>query len=662
MKTLDRLLQSRGLKKRIVKTKEDLEAALADFRKAKYYSFDTETRGLDPRAPIAHVTSLGISTINYDWCFPLNHYKSPLFRKFNAQKRLVKKITKALENAKSVAHNGKFDYLHLRIHFGVKWKVHFDTMLAHYNLDENKRHGLKGLSEIYFNDPGYDIPLEEKWGITGSLDVHCDYLAKDCYYTLQLFFIFKKLLAEDKGTNDIFWNITMPVSHLYCEAEFRGVYINPEKIAFAKEFWGKIAKEQKEKMDELMPSMPLDFFIEKVKSTNGKKNKKGEVKFLSKDEIKEKALKLKKKDPNVNWGSPQQLAYILFNKLGLNPLKVTPAGAQSTDESVLLRLAKQHWLAKAIIDFREATKNLNTYIDAWQGKMYNQRIYPNFKIHGTVTGRPSCEEPNLQQVPRDPRLRSIITPPPGYILIDADYSQAELRIVAEMSRDPNLRLAYQTGIDVHGLTVERIFGILQKNQTKEERKKGKAVNFGFVYGMWWKKFIEYARDNYDTVFTPQEAENIRKEFFKLYGRLKFWHDSQKEFAKKVGFVRSIIGRKRRLPDAQKKDTGRYDYARDEALRQAINSPVQSFASDLNLMAAVEIQEQFDFEDLYVIGTIHDSILMYCKEELKEEACKTIKRIMEWPTLLTKLNIKMEVPLECEIEIGDWGAGQKWKAA
>lgn len=620
---------------RIIRTKQDLYEAMEDLSDEKVVSFDLETSGLDPFEAGSWITSLGLGTSTTQWCLPLNHRLSPLYNRPNTQKRWALKLLRAASQAEKVAHNGKFDTLWIKVHWDQWFHVDFDTMLAHYNLDENSYHGLDKLAAEEFNAPEYDIPLSDKHGLTGTLEAHCKYLGLDLFYTRKLRHVFKKKLARDLGTNRIFHELTMPVARMYAHAEYNGVYVHPQKLRMAHAYWEGQMKETMAELDKLQPE-----------------------KWLNR-EWKDKKTKTKRR--GINWGSPQQVAELLFQDLKLEPLDLTGKGDPSVSESVLLRLADKHPIPKLLIKYREAQKNLGTFVEGWQKRCYNHRMHPTFKVFGTVTGRPSCEEPNLQQTPRDPRLRSLIDAPEGWVLIDADESQAELRITAEMSGDRELKLSYQTGVDVHTLTVQRIFGIMKP--TKEERKKGKAINFGFVYGMGWKKFKDYARDNYGVEFTDAECKKIRKHFFRLYAGLPDWHERQKNFARRNGYVRSLIGRKRRLPDAMLAGSGRdwgnqtiEDKRKAEAERQAINSPVQSLASDINLLAAVELHEEFGHTDFFqFIGSVHDANLWLVREDKRDVVLPRIKEAMERPKKLDEWDIRMGVPMVTEIEIGPWGA-------
>lgn len=610
---------------RICLTEEQIQFALKEIEKSDWISFDTETSGLNPFDPEAYIASLGIGTNLYDFCFPLDHYQSALFGKKNKQRTLIKRIDMVARTKRKAAHNGKFDTLFLWQVFGVWWDCDFDTMLAHYNIDENSRHDLKSLSETYLGANDYDIPLSEKQGRTGQLLTHCKYLSKDCRYVTRLRRIFTRLLQQEPATYRVFKYLTMPLSKFYSKVEVRGVPINEKKLEDGRKYWQeKFEKSEKE----------LKRLTEGFKPAWGKA----------------------KKQPEINFGSPAQLSQLLFEFFELKPLDTTPTGKNSTSESVLKRL--RHPVCIHILDNREASKNLSTFIDSWRGRLVDGRIHPSFKIHGTVTGRPSCEEPNLQQTPRDPRIRAIIDAPEGWVLLDVDYSQVELRIIADVAHEPTLIEAYKNNEDVHRLTVQRIFGI--QNPTKEERQNGKAVNFGFMYGMWWKMFIEVARDDYGVKFTEKEAKKVRKDYFELY-QLEDWHKRQKRFARKNGYVINKIGRKRRLPDAIIDTHGEYDFRVGMAERQAVNSPVQSLATDINLLSAIEIDTSIDNDYCQIVGSVHDNLLILVRKDKLDYVAPRVKAIMENPTVLREIfEVELEVPLVVEAKVGAWSKGEKYE--
>ena len=620
IKVIENLSEGKSIENKvnftIVDNDDTLSAMFFDIFNSEVISFDTETSGLNPFESTRWVTSLGIATENNAWTIPLEHQSSIWKGNLEKQTEILKKLEKYLKNKVVVAHNGKFDTLWLYSCYSVWIPVTFDTMLAHYNLDENSLQGLDVLASKYLGVNLYDIPLSEKHGF-GDLYNHCHYLAMDIMYTYRLYKIFKEMLDQDKITKSVFYNLTMPVARTFARAEKNGVYISPKALQESIDYWSKIKTDTEEKLKEY---------------------------------------------GDINWNSTQQVSDILFNKLGLPILEKTEKGKPACSESVLLRL--NHEVPKLIIENRGANKTLSTFLYPWKELMEKQGedyIHPTFKVHGTVTGRPSCSDPNLQQVPRDPSIRSVIQAPPGWICIEGDLSQAELRIAAELSQDQELKFCYQTGIDVHTRTVESIFGIDPKVMTKEQRKKGKAVNFGFVYGMGWKKFMEYARDNYGQEFTEEEAKKTRKSFFRLYKDLPEWHNKQRKFVHKKGYVRNLIGRKRRLPEALLEDSEENRIKIAQAERNAINSPVQSLASDINLSAFVALCEKYNDDNLMrPEGTIHDAILVIAKEEIANDVCRDMKYFMEHPPIFEKLGIKLSVPIEAEIEIGPWSKGKIWE--
>lgn len=596
-------------------------------------------------------------------------------------KEIVKLATLRLKRfCKSIFHNGKFDALWMRVRFGVKWNVDFDTMLAHFLLDENDRHGLKYLAQKYLGVPDWDVDGKEK---TAWSPQNAKYAAHDVFYTRRLRPIFAKMLKEDWDVKQVFDWVMMPCVKLFIEAEFSGVHIDLDKMDDAENY---LREEQATALANL-------------------------------EKWGKKATKVDKKTGKINWGSADQLGHLLFKDLKIKSVEKTKGGKDSVSESVLLRI--DHPMVGDLLKFRAAQKQLSSFIEGWKPYLdLAGRLHPVFKLHGTVTGRLSCEHPNLQQVPRDPRIRSLITAPPGWVLVEMDLSQIELRIAAELADEHNLLRVFREGGDPHWETaireIERGAGYKKEiNRTikyhhkiegkeytrmsysdaveyilklggkaceglvdlweqefpgvefmnwKETRKKAKAINFGYLYGMWWKKFKIYARDNYGVDVTDEQAQASREAFFDLYGAFPKWHEKQRRFAKMHGYVKSLSGRKRRLPAAM----GHRDTPEQrEAQRQAINSPVQSFANELNLMAALQMREEFSWNWFRICGTVHDAILMWVREDKVEFVHNRGLEIMSSPNLLTDFDISLSVPIEADAKVGAWGQGKdlkKWLLA
>lgn len=635
--------EERELDYTIVDTLPLVEAMLNDLTGC--VSSDLETNGLYAWADDAAIVSIGFGTRNKQWILPATG--AGVWSDAQLTK-IIARITERLKDCILVGHNWKFDAIWMKVHFGVDWVADFDTMLAHYLLDENDFHGLKYLAQKFLGAPNWDLNEEEKktWSAKNA-----KYHAHDLYYTRKLKFYLQRWMTRELDVRRVFEHIMMPCVKLFTDAEVRGVFINIEKMADAEKYLrGEMAVREKEL------------------SKYGK----------------------------INWGSPQQIAKLFFEDLKIKVVEKTAKGKPSTKESVLKQV--DHPAVAALLKYRAAKQQLSFFIEGWKPFLVGSRLHPSFKLLGTVTGRLSCENPNLQQVPRDPRIRTLITAPKGYDLIEADLSQIELRIAAELSGERNMIHAFRTGLDVHWLTLMREIGrsggqaekviaagshiaghklkysaaieVLLKEmdkclefdpEWKELRKKAKAINFGYLYGMWWKKFKMYARDNYDIIVTDEEAQQSRIAYFELYPDLEPWHDKQKAFAREFGYVESLSGRRRRLPDAMlPHDTP----ARREAERQAINSPVQSFANELNLMAALQICEEYRPPILYPVGTIHDAVLLECRKDKTAEVTKRLLKIMQRPKLMDLFEIDFDVPIEAEAKIGPWGGGKeyhKWLA-
>ena len=666
---------------RIVSSDDDVEDMLADLHGA--VSYDIETTQLYPwqtqqlkndqwiKDPEPKIVSLGFGTKRNQWCVPVNHPQSPWTQE--EVEEIIDRVNEQRDDIFLITHNGKFDLLWTWVHLGVRWDNDFDTMLAHFLLDENSRHGLKYLAQVFCGAPDWEIDLTEKQGMNVPLKKHCKYLAHDVFYTRKLRYVFGKMLKDDWEVKRVFDKIMMPCSNLFIEIEYDGVFIDMDQFDEAEEVLRQQYDEALAELEEWEP----DHYVKK----NGDVYRFDEAR--------------RKNDPKrFNWGSTDQLAWLLFDHLGIKPLDRTDAGNPSTSESVIKRL--DHPCTEALLRFRAAKQQLSFFIDGWKPFLHKQSrgyyLHPSFKLHGTVTGRLSCEHPNLQQVPRDPRIRSLISAEKGWTLIQCDLSQAELRIAAELAREKTMIHAFTHGIDVHWMTaireIERGGGlkdlvigtacqVAKKNnmtygdavkilleaghsaceevnkEWKEYRKKAKAINFGFLYGMWWKKFKIYARDNYGVTVTDDQAEESRTFFFDTYSGLEPWHKRQKRYVRRHGYVKTLSGRKRRLPAAKAAEA---TPERKAAERQAINSPVQSFANEINLMAAIQLRKEFGRKVVKICGTVHDAVLFRVRNDMVEEVYDRMLQIMQWPDLMDDFDISMSVPIEADGDIGPWGKG------
>jgi uracil-DNA glycosylase family 4 len=622
-----------GTRVKVIRTKSQLLWLRRKLDEAPAISFDLETSsegsGKDHRYHKPWDPNGQIVMAGFTWeeglgvAVPLHHASSP-WRDPDAVLRFLKPPLED-QSKKLVAHNGKFDCTWLASK-GVYVRQTFDTMLAAHILDENRAKGLKPLSQILLGTDAYDVGEDLKDAFNMPLRRLSIYQAKDVDYTLRLYHIFRQQLIDEPRLKRVFQRLMMPASNELVKVETVGMYVHGKNLK-------KQLRLKEKERDEVEAKMRSYLPVEKRET--------------------------------LNFRSPQQVAAWLFGDLGLDIVKKTKKGAPSTDEDVMLTIAKQHPAGRLLLRYRTLeTKDIRTYLRSWDEKRDRRsRVHTNYKLFGTVTGRLSSEKPNMQQVPRDSTMRSCFGAPDGWAFLDADYSQVELRIAAMLSRDPTLLRIFETGGDPHLTTAAEVSGLSTAEVTKSDatgktewRKKAKPVNFGFLYGMGEPKFIDYARVNYGVDITEKEAHRYRTRYFNLYSELLRWHDRQRRLVRSLGRVHSPIGRVRHLPDVYSDNK----QTRAEAERQAINSPVQSFASDLMLLSLVRLSHRLDSRLARIVGTVHDSILFEIHRDYVAEAAPLIKETMEDMSYVEeKFMIEMTVPIEAELKAGQyWGMGKK----
>lgn len=613
---------------RLITNMRELKRAFHHLKDNNYLhlSYDIETTGLVRFEDEVNLFGFGNDQVQY--IIPLEARYSPLKGARLAQRKLIRTCVNWLNrNAKAlVAGNGKFDDLFLKYRFGVKPNITFDVVLASHILNENTPNGVKENAVLECNAPEWDVDKDLKTGKYKTREKYQEYLTYlgyDIYYEYKLYRVFHKKLKQDRALMKLFYHLYMPGIISYETVEEHGVFIYPQQFK-------KVRKHLESEREA----------------------------------IEKQLLKLAKHE--VNWNSPAQIQKLLYEELKLPVIETTESGSPSTSEATLMQLRDKHPIVELILKYRGVNIQISHFIDGWINRMWGRRLFPNFKLHGTVTGRTSCTDPNLQQVPRDPIIRNLVGAPEGWSVVEIDYSQAELRIAAIMSGDETMKRIYQTGGDIHTHTYEMITGEKvsdDKYTKKEQRKKAKAVNFGFVYGMGWRKFKIYARDNYGVDLTDKEAEQWRERFFQAYHSLPKWHSKQRRIVQSMGQVRSPIGRLRRLPDIYSTDKSK----KAEAERQSINSPVQGFGSDLTILGMSEIMGNAQYYDpdyvldkdkFFVIGTVHDATLFEVRNDYLMEFCPRAKHILEHPKALEDVfHFDTDVPIVADVAVGkSWGAG------
>lgn len=648
-----------------VRNKRGLQEALRAAQKASIIAYDIETD-----METDEVLCLGFFTHNEDrtqkgYFVPLAHPESPFRDSWKKVFSLFGPMVARVEpyKAKTVAQNGKFDNGYFLRY--TKWipNLTFDTMLAAHLLDENSPHDLGYIAQTYCNAPSYKDMVDKKKLRETPIKILAQYNMQDCYWTLNAYFPLKKKLLQDPRLTAIFKYIVMPGARALERAEHRGMWINRQKLEERITQTLDLLKKTRDEMIKYLPPGTPVSSCENCKFAMPEGicymyDDDGHSTLISKDFYCDRWKgKGKAGKEAFNFNSNKQLAWLMFDHLGLTPIEYTKTGTPSTAEGTLVYL--NHPFIDLLLKYRSHSKVLSTYLRPWSRMMdENDRIHTSFKLHGTVTGRLSSAKPNIQNIPRDSDIRTLVGAPPGWVFVEADYSQIELRIVAHMAQERTMMRIYATGGDIHVETACTVTGKRPEDITKEERKRAKAVNFGFVYGMGWKKFKQYAKEKYGVEFTDEEAKETRRRFFQKYKDLLAWHDRQRRIAHKMGYVRSPLGRKRRLPDIFSTD----DAVRAEAERQAINSPVQAVPPDLSLLAIAQLVKVPGFwEEIHWVSQVHDALLFEVREDRVEKWLPIIKRAMENPPVKELFGVEFLVPIEVEIKVGKaWGQGEVWK--
>ncbi len=585
-------------------SKDDFERLLKDLRKVSLVSIDFETTGKDPMAASLVGVALSLK--------PFSAHYVPLIHSYlGAPEQLdreyvLKELKPILENEriKKYGQNIKYEIILLKRE-GIDLKgIYFDTMVASYLLNPAKlNHNLGDIAIEYL---GHKMtPISELIG-KGKKEITMDeveiervtpYACADADIVLRLAEIMEPKLKK-KGLEGLFHKVEMPLVRVLAEMERDGVLID-------KEYLGSLSKE---------------FALELKK-------------------LEKKIYSLAGEEFNIN--SPKQLSYILFEKLKLPVIEKTKTG-YSTKEAVLRELTPSHKLPSLLIKYRELAKLKSTYIDALPLLInpIDGRVHTSFNQTVTATGRLSSSEPNLQNIPirteLGRKIRKAFIPKEGSILLSADYSQIDLRVLAHISKDKSLRNAFFKDEDIHSRTACEIFSISKKEVTPELRRIAKTVNFGLSYGM-----SPFGLSK-DLGIPLKEAEKYITKYFERYRGVKKYIEEIIEEAKEKGYVTTLLKRRRYIPEINHPDPRLSNFAK----RVAINTPIQGTSADIIKVAMLEISERIKKERLKTKMTIqiHDELLFEVPEDEVKEVSRLAKEIMEG-------SIELEVPIRVDIKMG-----------
>ena len=596
----------------VVLTENDLKAWAKKIDNCSVFAVDTETSSLDTMT--ADLIGISLACNEGEGCYiPIKHSYDGMPKQIPLnliQKTLGTAITK--NQKKLVGQNLKFDLPMLNRH-GIKVDEFLgDTMLMSYVLNSTgTRHGLDRLAVYYLN---YEPMKYEEVAGSASKQINFAqveipaatfYAAEDADITLRLFNHLNKMLEDQPKLINLLTSIEYPMLQSLIRVETNGAKIDAQMLA-------KYSDELAIKIEELSKA----------------------------------AFKMAGEEFNMD--SPKQLVEILYNKLDLPVLKKTPKGQPSTNEDTLQRLAEEYDLPKIIIEYRGLAKLKSTYTDSLINIQHpvTKRIHTSYQQAVTSTGRLSSTEPNLQNIPiktsEGRKIREAFIAEKGNVLISADYSQIELRIMAHLSGDQNLTHAFNNNIDVHSATASEIFNISLEEVTPEHRRSAKAINFGLIYGM---SAFGLTRQ---LGIPRHEAQAYLDTYFERYTGVRKYMDTTKELAKKNLFVETILGRK--LHVAAINDSN--GLRRQAAERAAINAPLQGSAADIIKKAMIDVDQWIgnNNPDIRMIMQVHDELIFEVKKGFADEALKNITSLME-------SSVKLDIPL-----IVDANTGANWNEA
>ena len=590
-----------------------------------YIALDSETTGLYPRD--GHMLGISLSYngecgayINTD-CFD------------DTTEALLQQL---FDRKIVVFHNAKFDMAFFEYHFNFKFPNFEDTMLLHYLIDENPGgHGLKQLSLKYTPYGDYEKPMYDwiaqyrkengvlkgdfQWGSI-PFDVMKTYAAMDAVCT---FIIYEKFIKikQNKKLAWVYENILIPGCRFLTDTQDNGVPFHKMRLL-------KSQSLMQEDIDRAIETLYENPKIRKFEEIQGKE---------------------------FNPNSTLQLRKLMFDMLGLRPTgKKTGTGADSTDAEVLEALSAQSEVPALILDIRQKSKIKNTYLDKIIPQLdMDSRLRTNFNLHGTTSGRLSSSgKLNMQQLPRDnPIVKGCIRAAPGNKIVAMDLTTAEVYVAAKLAKDEALMNVFREGGNFHSAIAQKVFKLpCEVGEVAAlyptERQAAKAVTFGIMYGAGPKKISEQVTKDSGKFFSPQEAKEVIDDYFRSFHKLRSWIDDNQKFIEHNGFIYSFFGRKRRLPNVSSTDAG----IKSHSIRSGLNFLVQSAASDINLLGAIDMGEFIKSKGMKsrIFALVHDSVLAEVPEDEVDFYCETLQKFIQ---LDRGISIS-GAPVGCDFEVGE----------
>ncbi len=584
------------------------DALLQRLQTAQRFAFDTETTSLDYR--VAEIVGFSIAFDAKDaYYVPLAHDYEGAPQQLNRDQVLAQ-IKPILENnaVDKIGHHLKYD-AHVLENHGIHLQGwYFDTMLASYVLNSvATRHGMDDVARLYLSHltTSYEQiagkGVRQKTFNQIEIETAAHYAAEDAHVTYRLYEVLSAKLQKHPELVNILHNIEMPVARVLTSMEENGIQLDLK-------FLDQLGVDFSQTMQDL------------------------------ENQIVELA------GENFNVSSPKQVGEILFDKLGLKGGKKTATGQYSTSESVLEKI--EHPISSLILDYRGLSKLKSTYTDGLLKQANNDthRVHTSYHQALTATGRLSSTDPNLQNIPIRTeigrQIRKAFVAPEGRVLLAADYSQIELRLMAHFSQDDALLDAFNHGQDVHRRTAAEVLGIALEDVTSDQRRQAKAVNFGLLYGMSEFGLIRQLG------FTREESQNYIKQYFQRYPGIYEYMQRTRQVALEQGFVETILGRRLYTPDI----AARNMMVRKAAERAAINAPLQGSAADIIKMAMIEVDKMLPQAQAKMLLQVHDELVFEVDADAADELAPKLAEVMQSV-------VEISVPLVVEV-----GKGNNWDEA
>jgi DNA polymerase I-like protein with 3'-5' exonuclease and polymerase domains len=668
--------------------------------------FDFETTPLTDKGTYDEEFSVLSLSISFQpgssYVIPLYHPESP-FTEDQIQGFILPILQRIFANPHilKIGHHIKFD-LHCAEWLGIVVfrGTYHDTMLLSYLYDENSSHKLKDLVRAYFpRFANYETEVGKNWN-TVPLATLASYNALDTDLTLRLYWWMTDLLLQTPEIYLLYRNLVAPTTKVLFEAERIGMRVNKayliecihklEDMITAQEKklrdHQEVDKFEEHKREVFLADTIKDFQekYDKLLATEYKSPiaKRNQLARLSNLETQLAALKTPGLPPGspcplINMNSPTQLQDLLFTKQGF--CFVVPKQAysrvkeDSTSSKNLMKIKDKSGFIDQLLEYRQLNKIHGTYLTGILDKLdRNHDIHTSFNQHIAKTGRLSSSKPNLQNIITRTKYKAVeeavgfvkgcFCPPDGYTLLQADYSQIELRVIAHYAQEKNMLKAYRNNQDLHeltaandrGFTLEEIqqMKMMDPKTYKQYRYEAKASNFGFIYLISAEGFMEYARINYGMNLSKHEAEKRKESFFKLYPDLPKYHQLYINKAKKFKYVKTFFGQRVRLPDIDSFSSG----VRGHAERNAVNSPIQGTAGQMTELAMVMLSHRLP-KDVLIVNNVHDAIYFYVPTEKVYEYIPLIEKTMEHLPLMEYFNKDIDsVPIAVEFE----SSTKSWK--